>query len=156
RGFGRGLGRRQDADVRAAATDVAVDPLADLVLGGVRVLVDERLDGRDEPGRAVAAHEAVVLVEGVGNPLLARVEALEGLDRLALTRDGQGCAGINRIAVDDRGACAAAPAVADPLRTRDVQPIAERVEQRAAWLDLARAILPVDLERDVDGAVEDL
>ena len=77
-------------------------PLADLFERRVRVLVQERLAGGDEPGRAVAAHQAVVLVEGVGDALLAGVEALQGLDRLALAGDGQRGARVDRVAVDDR------------------------------------------------------
>ena len=47
-------------------------------------------------------------------------------------------------------------AVADPLGARHVQPMPERVEQGAARLDLARAILAVDLQGDLDRAGEDL
>ena len=123
---------------------------------GFGVLVEERLARGDEAGRAVAAHQAVVLVEGVGHAVLAGVEALERLDRLALARDGQRGAGIDRVAVDDRRAGAAARAIADPLGAGHVEPVAQRVEQRAARLDRAGAILAVDLERDLDRAGEDL
>ena len=122
----------------------------------VGVLVEEGLAGGDEAGRAVAAHQAVVLVEGVGHALLAGVEALQGLDRLALARDGQRGAGVDRVAVDDRRAGAAARAIADPLGAGHVEPVAQRVEQRAPRLDRARAILAVDLERDLDRAGEHL
>src|SRR5262249_55471189 len=101
----------------------------------IGVLVEERLAGRDEAGCAVAAHERVILMEGVRHAALAGVEALERLDRLALARDGQRGAGIDRIAIDDCRTRTATGAVTHPLGAGHIQAIAQGVEQGAPWLD---------------------
>src|SRR4029077_12709379 len=78
-GFGRGERRIHDADVRAAAADVALDPLLDLVKARVRVLVEQGFAGGDKTGGAVAAHERVVFVEGVWHAFLPGVKAFQSL-----------------------------------------------------------------------------
>src|SRR3954462_14326754 len=65
----RGLVLRRPADgrddvlVARAAAYTAGDRGADLVLGRVRVLVQQRPRGHDHPGRAEAALQRVLLVE---------------------------------------------------------------------------------------------
>src|SRR3972149_1294164 len=79
--IGRGLGgsphlacglldRLDDVDVAGAATEIAADPLADLRLGRVGVLGEERGGLHDHARRAEAALEAVLVPEA----LLERVE----------------------------------------------------------------------------------
>src|SRR5271165_4394915 len=58
--FGRVEGRLEDANIRSAPADVAVEPLPDLLERRVGVLVQHGLAGGDEPRRAVTA----------GSPLL--------------------------------------------------------------------------------------
>src|SRR3954471_11081682 len=54
-----------DVLVAGTATDRARDRGADLVVGGVRVLVEQRARGHQHPGRAEAALERVQLVEAL-------------------------------------------------------------------------------------------
>ncbi len=101
-----------DVLVAGAAADVAADAEADLVLGRLRVLLQQPVRADDHPGRAEAALQAVHLAEaflqgrcsvpsGVGH-------ALDGGDR----RRPSACtantgAGLHRHAVDVDGAGAA-------------------------------------------------
>src|SRR5687767_8375545 len=80
-----------DVHVAGAATQVATDPFADLVLGGIRVLAEQPGGLHDHPGGAEAALEAVLVPER----LLERVEsgavgeALDGPDLAAVGLDGE-------------------------------------------------------------------
>src|SRR5208337_3070674 len=154
--FGRVEGRLEDANIRSAPADVAVEPLPDLLERRVGVLVQHGLAGGDEPRRAVTAHQGVVLVKGVGYSLLPGVEALQGLDRLPLAGDGQRGARVHRRTVDDRRAGAAACPVANALGAGHVQPVAQGIEQGGSRLDGGLVLLAVDLERDLDRARDDL
>src|SRR5215207_10610142 len=71
-------GRGHDVLVARAAADAAGDRGADLVLGRVRVLVEQRAHGHLHPRRAEAALQRVLLVEA----LLDRVEPAVDLERL--------------------------------------------------------------------------
>ena len=124
---------------------------------GLGFLSRSALQAVTKPGRAVAAHQAVVLVEGVGHALLAGVEALEGLDRLALAGDGQRGARVDRVAVDDRRCRRRSSPGRRPAwgRSRRGGSAACRAACSAAR-PCRLAILAVDLERDLDLAREDL
>src|SRR3954451_3970825 len=93
----RPAGGRDDVLVARAAADAAGDRGADLLLGGVRVGVQQRPRGHDHPGGAEAALERMLLVEA----LLDRVEHaidLERLDRadlVALAHRGEDRAGFH-------------------------------------------------------------
>src|SRR5215210_4934587 len=77
-----------DVLVAGAAAQVALEALPDLLLGGVRVLLQEADGSHDHAWRAIAALEAVCLVEGLlhrvpvsvlGDPLYSRDLAPVGL-----------------------------------------------------------------------------
>src|SRR5262245_5017085 len=59
-----------DVLVAGAAAEVALEAVADLVVGRIRVRLENRARGHDHAGRAVAALEAVLLPES----FLHRVE----------------------------------------------------------------------------------
>src|SRR5215467_14514383 len=71
---GRGLYCLDDVHITGAAAEVALQPLADLVLGGVRVLLQQVRSGHDEARGAVTALEAVLVPER----LLDRVQGAIG------------------------------------------------------------------------------
>src|SRR5947209_17437426 len=60
---GRVLHGLDDVDVAGAATEVARDRAADLVLAGVLVVLEQRAAGHHHAGRAEAALQAVLLHE---------------------------------------------------------------------------------------------
>src|SRR6266567_5752197 len=57
------LYRLDDVDVAGAAAQVARDANADLLLGGVRIMLQERQAGHHHSRRAIATLEAMLLVE---------------------------------------------------------------------------------------------
>src|ERR1044071_1237617 len=146
------LDRRDDADVAAAAADVAAHPLADLVVARGVPLAQQRRRGAELPGRAVAALEAVVADERG----LQRVEAIvgrepfDGDDLLAAVHDREGEAGVVAPPVDQHGAGAACALVAPFLRAGEVEVLAQRVEQRGARVEAEVMVAAVDVERDGD------
>src|SRR5262245_60318239 len=80
-----------NADECAAATDVAVQPLAHLRLGRPRVFLEQRHCGHHESRCAEAAHQRVAIDEGLLNRMqrVAVCEAIHGADLLALGFDGE-------------------------------------------------------------------
>src|SRR6476646_7362801 len=56
--------RLEDAVEGAAAADVAVEPLLDLLGGRIRMFLEQADARHDEARRAEAAHERVLLAEG--------------------------------------------------------------------------------------------
>src|SRR5262245_28232622 len=77
------LDRPQDPLVAGAAAEVAGQALSYLLLGRIRVVAEERGDRHDEPGRAEAALEPVIVAErGLHRRQLAvgAADALDGRD----------------------------------------------------------------------------
>src|SRR3954467_9262260 len=79
--LGSGLHGRDDVLVAGAAAEVPLQPLADLLLGRVRVLLQEADRRHDHPRCAEAALQAVLLVEGALDGVQLAV-LHERLDRL--------------------------------------------------------------------------
>src|SRR5829696_2457941 len=144
--------RFEDANVGPAAADVAVERALGLLGGRIRRFLEQCDRGGDEPRRAEAAHQPVLvaegLLDGVENGVLR--EALDGADPLPLRFDRQCRAGVDRLAVRNHRAGAAGAAIAHPLRAGDrwIGPRAQRVEQRHSRLDLEPVHLTVDVEAD--------
>src|SRR4051812_49679453 len=81
--------RFHDPHERAAAADVAVESLCDLLACRVRLFLEERHRGDDKAWRAEAAHQGVDVAEGLLHRMqrVARGQALDGADLLALHFD---------------------------------------------------------------------
>src|SRR5215471_5865079 len=75
------LHRLDDVDVARAAAQVARDRVADLILAGVLVLLQQRAAGHHHAGRAEAALQAVLLHEAFLDrvQLAVLLETLDGL-----------------------------------------------------------------------------
>src|SRR5688572_3555416 len=148
------LHRGDDLGIGAAAAEVPAHALADLVVGHLcarpgdvlcrvaglpRARLGEKADrGADLPRSAVAALEGVVLDEGGlhGVELVALCEAFDGRDLAALQGGGEGQAGQHAPAVDEDSAGPALALVAALLRAREVQPLAQGIEQDHARVEL--------------------
>ena len=139
-----------DVLVAGAAAQVARERPPDLVLGRVRVLVEEGLGGQHHPGRAEAALEAVLLLE----PLLQRVQlarAGEPLDRRHLVPvglDREHRAALHRLSVEQHRARAAVGGVAPGVRAGQAQTLAEQVGEQQPGLDVGGALAAVDGDGD--------
>src|SRR4029078_10858655 len=100
------LDRLHDVHVARAAAEVAADPRPDLLLVGLRVLLQEPGRLHDHPRRAEAALEAVLvperLLEGVERGAVGH--ALDRLDLGAVGLDREHRAGARALPVDVDGA----------------------------------------------------
>ena len=98
------------------------------------------------PGRAEAALQAVVLVEGLLHRMQLAVvgEPLDGDHRRAVGLDGEHGAGLHRLAVDMDDAGAALRGVAADMRSGQAERLAEQMDQQRPVLDVGGYGLPVD------------
>src|SRR6185503_19150282 len=98
------LDRLDDVVIPGAAAEVALEAEADLLLGGARVLLQQRDRGHHEARRAEAALERVVLVERLLDGVELAPGAGEALDRRhlgAVRLDGEHRARLDRLAVEE-------------------------------------------------------
>src|ERR1039457_5964119 len=125
-GLGRLLDGRDDAEVSAAAADVAVHVAHDVFAAGVRGFLQQRHAGDDHAGSAIAALHGALLEEGV---LQRVVDAFDGRDLFA----GGGAHGeftrADGLAIEQHGAGAALAFAASVLGAGKVEVVAEDGEQ---------------------------
>src|SRR3712207_5402275 len=110
----RHLDGLDDVLVARAAAQVALEPFPDLLFGRVRLLLEEAYGGHDHARRAVAALEAVRLVEGllhrVPEPVLRN--ALHRRDLMPVGLHRKDRAGLDRLTVHQDRASSAVGGVA--------------------------------------------
>ena len=138
-----------DVLVAGAAAQVAGDAVADLLLARVRVLLEQPVGARHHAGRAVAALQAVLLVERLLQRVqhAALLEAFDGEHLGAVALHRQHRAGLDRHAVDVDRAGAAVRGLAADVRAGVREPLAQRVDQQFARLDRRpRRALPLSLK----------
>ena len=147
------LGRQrrfQYANVRSASTEISVERLLRLLGSGIRILLEQRDRRHHEARRAEAAHQSVVVAEGLLHRMkrCAIREAIDGPDVLPLRFDREHRARVIRSPFDNDRARAARAAIADTLLSGDLESGAHRIEQRDPGLDAQLMPLPVDRQRD--------
>src|SRR5258708_38828344 len=123
--------------VCSAATEVAVEAMADLGFGRVGVVAQELIDGDDHPWRAEASLQTVLFPEGLLNRVQLTVglgEALDGLDVGPVGLNGQDGARLYGDAVDQDRACAALGRVAADVRTRQSELLPNEIHQELSRL----------------------
>src|SRR3989440_2617338 len=154
-GLSAELGRRpqhgfDDVLVAGAAAQVAGQRPADVLLGGVGVLLEQRLGRHHHARRAEPALQPVLLPEA----FLQRVQlagggqALDGADLVPVGLDSQHRAGLDRAPVDQHGAGAAVGGVAAHVGPGQAEPAADQVGQQKPRLHLGDLLLAVDCELD--------
>src|SRR5918996_5618763 len=99
---GGGADRLDDVVIAGAATEIALQPLADLVLGRVRIVLQEVDRAHDHAGGAEAALQRVMLAERRLHRVQLAVpgQPLNGRDLRAAGLECQHGAGLDRLAVD--------------------------------------------------------
>src|ERR1700730_8284858 len=149
--LGRGLNGLDDVHVPRAPAEIAFEALADLVLVRVRVLVEEVGGGHDEAGSAVPALEAVLIPERLLQWMQLAVlgHALDRGQALALGLDCEHRAALDRLAIDQDGACAALAGVAADGRASQADDVAQVMHEQEARLDLMLLPVAVDGGRDL-------
>ncbi len=139
-----------DVLVAGAAAQIAVETLADFLVGGVRIALDDLLGGHDHSGRAETALQAVLVPEGFlhGIELAAGGESFDGQDLGAVGLNGEHGAAFDGFAVHVHGASAAQRRFATDVRARQTGHFAQVVNQQQARLDGVGALGSVDGESD--------
>src|SRR5262249_3788643 len=129
--------RVHDRRVAGAAAEVAGELGPDLLLGRRRVLLEEELRGDQDPGRAEAALETEVLVEGLLQRVQLRLprERLHRLDRGAVRLHRERQARSGGPAVEQHRAGAADSVLAADLRSVELQLVADEVGEQEPRLD---------------------
>ena len=139
-----------DAHVAGATAKVAREFLADACLVGVGQSQHDVARRDQHPGRAVAALQCMVFVEGRAQGLHDRVvvEAFDGPDACAVAGDGQRDARARRCTVDLQCAGAAHAVFAAEMRAGQAQFLAQQVGQMGAGVYGGRHLLAVHVHRD--------
>src|SRR5215813_666343 len=136
--------------ITRTAAEVTFESVADLGVGGIRIIRQELLGGHDHSRRTESALQSVLVPEG----LLQRVEraafgeAFDGDKGASVGLDGEHGAGFDRLAVKQNGAGAADRGLASDMRSRKRSDFAQIVDQKEPWLDFVRVCFAVNGERD--------
>src|ERR1044072_1813602 len=131
--LGRVLHGLHDIDVTGAAAEIPRNGLADLLLARVLVLLEQRARRHQHARGAESALQAVLL----GEALLHRMELaalLQPLDRgdlRAVGLHGEHRARLDRVAVEDHGACPAVRGVAADVGARHPEHLADKMHERS-------------------------
>src|SRR5260370_11255224 len=113
-----------DADISAAAAEIAAESLGHFVLIlRMRMAIEESLGRHDKARRAIAALLSVMSDESDGDGMrpVTLSDAFDGLDFLALRVNGEHGATIDHLAIHDDGAGAASAAIADALGAGEIE-----------------------------------
>src|ERR1700693_1925416 len=142
--------RTLDSVISAASAKIPAEAATDVFRTRMRVLIEKRLEGHDEPGCAETTLRSVVIDECLLNRVggIALHQALERVDCPARRLDSQDRARIDRPVVEEHSAGSALATIAHALGAGDIKLIAERVEQGDARLKLQRMFLAIDGEFD--------
>ena len=135
----------------AAAAQIAIQRLLDVIAGRMRILVEQGLRGHDHAADAVAALRGLLVNEGLLKlaRILLRAEALERGDLLAFGKGERRDAGMDGIAVHDDGAGAALGQPAAEFRATQAKIVAQRVKQHAVGWCIDHMIMTIHVDRDL-------
>ena len=150
RGRRRVLHGLHDVVVARAAAQVALEPEPDLLLGGVRVLLQQVDALHDHPGRAEAALQPVALPERLLDrvQLPVRGQPLDRRDVGAVGLDRQHVAGLDAAAVQVDGARPAVAGVAPDDGAGLPETLTEVLHEQHPWFDVVGDRCSVDVEAD--------
>src|SRR5579859_1017987 len=147
---GAGLHGLHDAVVAGAAAQVAVEPLADLVLGRPGLVLEEVDRREDHARRAEAALQTVVLAKSLLHRVQLAVarEALDGGHLRAVRLDGEHRAALHGATADQHGARAALAGVAADVRAREREALAQELDEEHLGLDVGAHVSSIDAQLD--------
>jgi len=147
RGF---LDRVDDVLIAGAAAEIAIERVADFLLGGVGVAFEELAGSHDHAGGAEAALEAVLVPESLldGVEVAIGGEAFDGDDVAAVGLDREHGAAFDDFAVKGDGACAADGRLAADVGAGEAGDFAKVVDEEHARFDFIGVRFAVDGQGD--------
>src|SRR5919205_2894446 len=151
-GLRRAPDRPDDVVVAGAAAEVALQPLADLAVGGVGVVGQDADGGHHHARGAEPALQAVLLAEGPLHRVHLAVGTGQALERGYLRAVGLGRqdrARLHRQPVHDDGARAARGGVAAEVGRLEPADLTQVVREQQPGFHLVGALLSVDGDRDL-------
>src|SRR5215469_2766402 len=145
------LHRAHDLGIGGAATEIAREIVADLILARIGICREQLPRHQDKARRAKAALESAGLDEG----LLHRIERLallHGLDPRAVDERREIEAARHGFAVDQHGAAAAQALAAAFARAEKVEALLQQLDERQMGFDRGRDRLAIEGEADLHHA----
>src|SRR5688572_24529949 len=144
----RSSDRLEHAHVAEAAAQDPGERLLNLLVGGARVLVEERFGGEHHTAQTEAALRGLLVDEGLLNRMqfLRCAETLERGDLGARHRADRRDAGPDGLAVRDHRARAALAEAAAELGAAQFEVVAQDEQQRRGWIDVHGPRAPVHLQ----------
>ena len=141
---GRG-DRLDDVVIAGAAAEIALQPLADLFLGGIRIALHQIDRAHDHARRAEAALQRMVLAKRRLHRVQLAIlgQALDRDDLCAFGLHREDRATLDRLTVDVHHAGAALAGVAPHMGAGQIEVLAKELDQERARLDLSRHRLAV-------------
>ena len=119
-----------DLDIAGATAVVVAQSVLDLVLGRIGILVQQGLGAHDHAGDAEAALNSACLTVSIGEDVLLPLgQAFDSDDGLAFQAVGGGDTGLDSLAVDDDGTCAACALRAAILNGGQTQVVTQVTQQ---------------------------
>src|SRR5215469_14680533 len=113
--------------------------MLDLLQRGIGMLVEKSFAGNNESGRAETALLSIIVNKSLLHRMqMARLpQTFHRGDGPGLRVNGENGAGINCLAVHHYSAGAARPAITDAFGSRQLELVAQGVQQRDPWLQLS-------------------
>src|SRR6266540_2426611 len=150
-GLSRRLDRLHDVHVAGAPADVAGDGPPNLLLGGLRISIEQRSARQHHGWGAEPALETVFLLERALDRMELPVlrQPLHGGDRAAVGLNPEHRAGLHRNAVQKHRAGAAVRGVAAHVRAGEPEDVPDEMNQEQAGLDVGRSLRSVDGHGDL-------
>lgn len=138
----------KDMLICAAAANIAAHLFADLIVGAGMAFVEQTHCGADLTRGAVSALKSVVVEKSSlhGVEFVSVREPLDRNDICAVTGGRQSQTGIDTVAVEQDGACAALSMIAAFLGARQLEVFAQCIEQGSPRIEYQFLWLAIDRE----------
>src|SRR6266851_4152786 len=147
--LGRAPHGAHDVLVSGAAAEVALKPVPDLLVRGVRIVPEQVDGGQDHAGSAVAALQRVLGVERLLHWVpLAVGEALDGGDAASIRLNGQDGAALDRGPVHQHGAGTAVGGIAPDGGAGLADGFSQVMNKQQTGLDVVFVSDSVDVDGD--------
>jgi len=138
--LGAALHRLDDIDVARTAAEITVEPVIDLVVRGIGIVLEHRTDCHDHARRAKPALQRMAISESLLHRMQLAILAhtLNGNYIGAVSLHSEQGAGLDRPAIEMHGAASALARVAADMRSGQTELISQEIRQQYAVFDFLR------------------